>query len=63
VALQNQLTAFGPSAWTGVPSALWTTANSGKTWKKLSFNCPAGVLSPSEVAASSPSDVAIARRR
>jgi hypothetical protein len=42
VALQNQLTAFGPSAWAGVPPGLWTTTNSGKTWKKLSFNCRRG---------------------
>jgi photosystem II stability/assembly factor-like uncharacterized protein len=60
VAPQHQLTAFGHSAWAGVPPALWTTTNSGKTWKKLLFDCPAGVLSPSEVAASSPSDIAIA---
>jgi photosystem II stability/assembly factor-like uncharacterized protein len=60
VAPQNDLTAFGHSAWAGVAPDLWTTANSGKTWTKLSFKCPAGVLSPSEVAASSQSDVAIA---
>lgn len=34
------------SAVAGVPPDLWTTTNSGKTWKKLSFSCPAGVLSP-----------------
>jgi hypothetical protein len=60
VAPQNDLTAFGHSAWAGVAPDLWTTANSGKTWTKLSFKCPSGVLSPSEVAASSPSDIAIA---
>lgn len=60
VAPQNDLTAFGHSAWAGVAPDLWTTANSGKTWTRLSFTCPAGVLSPSEVAASSPSDIAIA---
>jgi photosystem II stability/assembly factor-like uncharacterized protein len=60
VAPQNDLTAFGHSAWAGVAPDLWTTANSGKTWTKLSFKCPAGVLSPSEVGASSPSDIAIA---
>ncbi|HEX4089377.1 MAG TPA: hypothetical protein VHZ33_11705 [Trebonia sp.] len=57
---QNQLTAFGHSAWAGVAPDLWTTTNGGKTWAKLTFNCPAGVLSPSPVAASSPSDIAIA---
>ena len=60
VAPQNQLTAFGHSAWAGTPPDLWTTTDSGKLWKKLSFSCPAGVLSPSGVAASSPSDIAIA---
>ena len=60
VAPQNDLTAFGHSAWAGVAPDLWTTTNSGKTWKKLSFSCPRSVLSPSEVAASSPSDIAIA---
>ena len=60
VAPQDNLTAFGHSAWAGVAPDLWTTANSGKTWEKLSFGCPAGVLSPSAVAASSPSDIAIA---
>ncbi len=60
VASQNDLTAFGHSAWAGVAPDLWTTANSGKTWTKLSFKCPPGVISPSEVAASSPADVAIA---
>jgi photosystem II stability/assembly factor-like uncharacterized protein len=57
---QNDLTAFGHSAWAGVAPDLWTTVNSGKTWTKLSFKCPPSVLSPSEVAASSPSDIAIA---
>ena len=60
VAPANKLTAFGHSAWAGVAPDLWTTTNSGKTWTKLSFNCPRSVLSPSEVAASSPSDIAIA---
>jgi photosystem II stability/assembly factor-like uncharacterized protein len=60
VAPQNDLTAFGASAWAGVAPDLWTTANSGKTWTKLSFKCPQGVISPSEVAASSPSDITIA---
>jgi photosystem II stability/assembly factor-like uncharacterized protein len=60
VAPQNDLTAFGHSAWAGVAPDLWTTANSGKTWTKLSFNCPRSVLSPSQVAASSTSDIAIA---
>jgi len=60
VAPQNDLTAFGKSAWAGVAPDLWTTTNSGKTWKKLSFSCPRSVLSPSAVAASSPSDIAIA---
>jgi hypothetical protein len=60
VAPQNDLTAFGKSAWAGVAPDLWTTANSGKTWTKLTFKCPRSVLSPSEVAASSPSDIAIA---
>jgi hypothetical protein len=54
------LTAFGHSAWTGVAPDLWTTTNSGKTWSKLSFKCPAGYPSGSEVAAASVNDVAIA---
>lgn len=54
------LTAFGHSAWTGVAPDLWTTTNSGKTWSKLSFKCPAGYPSGSEVAAASADDVAIA---
>jgi len=60
VAPQNDLTAFGHSAWAGVAPNLWTTVNSGKTWTKLSFQCPRSVLSPSAVAASSPADIAIA---
>jgi photosystem II stability/assembly factor-like uncharacterized protein len=60
VAPQNDLTAFGHSAWVGVAPDLWTTTNSGKTWRKLAFSCPPSNLSPSEVAASSTSDIAIA---
>ncbi len=60
VAPAISLTAFGHSAWTGVAPDLWTTVNSGKTWSKLSFNCPAGYPSSSEVAASSVNNVAIA---
>ena len=54
------LTSFGHSAWTGVAPDLWTTTNDGKTWAKLSFKCPTGYPSSSEVAASSVKDVAIA---
>src|SRR3984957_18784569 len=31
---QNDLTAFGHSAWAGVAPDLWTTANSGKTFRE-----------------------------
>lgn len=60
VAPGNVLTADGHSAWAGVAPDLWTTANSGKSWSRLSFRCPAGEPAASEVAAASPSDVAIA---
>jgi photosystem II stability/assembly factor-like uncharacterized protein len=53
------LTSFGHSAWTGVAPDLWRTTNSGKTWSRLSFKCPAG-WAGSEVAAASVNDVAIA---
>src|SRR5208283_4337750 len=39
---------------------LWTSANSGKHWTKLSFRCPSPDISASAVAAASPADVAIA---
>jgi hypothetical protein len=32
---QNDLTAFGRSAWEGVAPDLWTTANAGKTWRTV----------------------------
>jgi hypothetical protein len=60
VAPVTSLTAFGHSAWTGVAPGLWTTTNNGKSWSKLSFNCPTGYPSSSEVAAASATDVAIA---
>lgn len=60
VAPGTTLTAFGHSAWTGVAPAIWTTTNAGKTWSKLSFACPGNYPSPSEVAAASAADVAIA---
>jgi photosystem II stability/assembly factor-like uncharacterized protein len=60
VAPVNTLTSFGDSAWTGVAPNIWTTANSGKTWSKLSFACPRNYPAASEVAAASAKDVAIA---
>jgi photosystem II stability/assembly factor-like uncharacterized protein len=60
VAPQTTLTVFGHSVWTGLAPAIWTSANSGKTWSKLSFECPASYPAASEVAAASAKDVAIA---
>jgi photosystem II stability/assembly factor-like uncharacterized protein len=60
VAPQITLTVFGHSVWTGLAPDLWTSANSGKTWTRLSFACPARYPAPSEVAAASAKDVAIA---
>jgi hypothetical protein len=64
VAPQNLLTVFGHSVWAGsangVTPGLWTSADSGRRWKKLSFRCPRAALTASAVAAASASDVAIA---
>jgi photosystem II stability/assembly factor-like uncharacterized protein len=60
VAPATTLTSFGHSAWTGVAPSIWTTANNGRTWSRLSFACPRGYPAGSEVAAASPKDVAIA---
>jgi len=53
------VTVSGASAWVGVAPKMSTTTNGGKTWTKLSFNCPASALAASAVAAANPSDVAI----
>lgn len=60
VAPQITLTVFGHSVWTGLAPSLWTSTNSGRTWIKLRFKCPAAYPSPSAVAAASPKNVAIA---
>jgi len=63
VAPVTALTVSGHSVWAGwagPATSLWTSTNSGKTWSKLSFSCPAGYLTPSAVAAASPSSVALA---
>jgi len=61
---QNLLTVFGHSVWAGsangVTPGLWTSADSGRHWSRLSFRCPRTALSASEVAAASRSDVAVA---
>jgi photosystem II stability/assembly factor-like uncharacterized protein len=54
------LTVFGHSAWAGIAPDLWTSADSGAHWAKLSFHCPQSALSASAVAAASTADVAIA---
>jgi hypothetical protein len=60
VAPVTALTVSGHSVWAGWAPNLWTSTNSGKTWTKLSFGCPAPDLTPSAVAAASPSSVALA---
>jgi photosystem II stability/assembly factor-like uncharacterized protein len=64
VAPQNLLTVSGHSVWAGsangVTPGLWTSADSGRHWSRLSFRCPKVALSASAVAAASRSDVAIA---
>ncbi len=57
---QNALTVSGQSVWAGIAPDLWTSTDSGKHWTKLSFKCPSPDISASEVAAASPSDIAIA---
>jgi hypothetical protein len=56
----SALTVSGHSVWAGWAPNLWTSTNSGKTWTKLSFKCPAPDITPSAVAAASPSSVALA---
>jgi hypothetical protein len=60
VAPVSALTVSGHSVWAGWAPNLWTSTNSGKTWTKLSFSCPAAYPSPSAVAAASPASVAVA---
>jgi photosystem II stability/assembly factor-like uncharacterized protein len=60
VAPQNALTVFGHSAWAGIAPNLWSTADSGKHWAKLSFRCPSDAVSASAVAAASTVEVALA---
>src|ERR1700761_3032504 len=60
VSPQNALTVSGHSVWAGIAPDLWTSADSGQHWTKLSFKCPASAISASAVAAASPSDIAIA---
>ncbi len=56
----NTVTVSGSSAWAGIAPQIWTTANSGKTWTKLSFRCPSAYPASSSVAAASPADIALA---
>ena len=60
VAPVSALTVSGHSVWAGWAPNLWTSTNSGKIWTKLSFKCAAPDLTPSAVAAASPSSVAVA---
>jgi photosystem II stability/assembly factor-like uncharacterized protein len=64
VSPQNGLAVSGESVWAGIASGvdggLWTSADSGLHWSKLSFRCPKVALTASPVAAASSSDVAIA---
>ena len=60
VAPVSALTVSGHSVWAGWAPSLWTSTNSGKTWTKLSFKCPAAYPTASAVAAASPSSVAVA---
>jgi len=60
VAPVSALTVSGHSVWAGWAPNLWTSTNSGKTWSKLSFSCPAAYPSPSAVAAASPASVGVA---
>lgn len=56
---ENTLTVSGHSAWTGQTPNLWTTANSGKTWHKLSFNCPSRFPQPGPMGAANAKDISI----
>lgn len=56
----NAVTVFGHSAWAGIAPKLWTSADSGKHWTKLSFHCPSNAVSASAVAAASTKNVALA---
>jgi photosystem II stability/assembly factor-like uncharacterized protein len=56
---QAALTVLGHSVWAGIAPQLWTSADSGTHWTKLSFACPRAELSASAVGAASASDVAI----
>jgi photosystem II stability/assembly factor-like uncharacterized protein len=60
VSPQNALTVLGHSVWAGIAPKLWTSADSGKHWTKLSFRCPSDALSASAVAAASAASVALA---
>jgi photosystem II stability/assembly factor-like uncharacterized protein len=54
------LTVSGSSVWVGVAPDMSTSTNSGASWTKLSFRCPADYPAASAIAAASPADVAIA---
>lgn len=56
----NALTVSGHSVWAGLAPKLWTSADSGKHWSKLSFRCPPGAPDASAVAAASTASVALA---
>jgi photosystem II stability/assembly factor-like uncharacterized protein len=60
IAPQNAITVYGHSVWTGIAPELWTSANSGKTWTKLTFTCPHSAISASQVAAATTRNVVIA---
>jgi hypothetical protein len=60
VAPQNAVTVYGHSVWAGIAPNLWTSTDSGKHWTKLTFKCPQGAISASQVAAASTKDVVIA---
>jgi photosystem II stability/assembly factor-like uncharacterized protein len=60
VAPVSALAVSGHSVWAGWAPNLWTSTNSGKTWTKLSFSCPAAYPASSGAAAASPSSVVVA---
>jgi hypothetical protein len=60
VAPENALTVSGHSVWAGTAPGLWTSADSGKHWSKLSFHCPPNYPDASPVAAASTANVALA---
>lgn len=59
VAPADALTVSGHSVWAGLAPTMSTSTDSGKTWTKLPFSCPADRPDAGAVAAASPADVAV----